>query len=472
MLAALGAEPPPAPPEGNAVPALVFPEEKPPPEDAANPNAFRFALHGYIRAPLRFGWRARTSPKPGEASTNIHSPWLVDDDPARSGFVYTRNPEYDWSELYLMAGNSYLTGVVGLQGSLYSDPAQPLIDRQTGIAVGFMMFRYKLDLGSVAKLRIRVKGGAFQDRFGYLEKYDTYLFGRTHQMGEQVRADVDVGKLTFSALEGVGAHLEDIQANQGLSLIDYFRLSVSYDRMAELSLYYLRTWTNDQRQLSQIADGSMRVMGIQARVDSGAFGKLQAGISGLSADQAVWLAPSLEVMHSFGGTGITQNYLGTDKSNNGTGSLFNVGWQYDLSASKLLKKLFDVRPFGQGDVFFSIFGVYTRVGSDQRDLDPTINRDGDQMLKWGTDLEAWPLSWLGASFRYDRVIPDIHDDPSAFRIFTPRVILRTHWVADAALITQVSHYQYGARVQLRQGQVPLETKPDTDMFKIQAQLVF
>ena len=69
-----------------------------------------------------------------------------------------------------------------------------------------------------------------------MEKYDTYLFGRTHQMGEQVRAPIwTSASLTFSVLEGFGAHLEAIQANQGLSLIDYFRVSASYDRLAELS---------------------------------------------------------------------------------------------------------------------------------------------------------------------------------------------------------------------------------------------
>ena len=132
----------------------------------------------------------------------------------------------------------------------------------------------------------------------------------------------------------------------------------------------------------------------------------------------------------------------------------------------------DVRPFGQADATFSLFGMYTHVGSEQKSADPTVNRDGNQMLKWGGELAIWPLSWIGASFRYDRVIPDIHDDPSAFRIYSPRITLRTHWIADALLFVQVSHYDYGARVQLRQGQVPLETVPDTNMVKVQAQIAF
>ena len=473
VISAFAAQSPPELPTGNTVKGVLFPEELAPPSDPQSPNSMRFALHGYFRAPLRIGWRSRMDAKPGEASTSFRTPWLVDDDFFQSGFKYTRNPESDFTELYLMAGNAHLTGTVGLAGSLYSDPARPIIDKQLGISQGFLTYRYDLNLPSDIKLRLKVKGGAFSDRFGWQEKYDTYIFGRTHQMGEQVRADLDVGKFTFSALEGFGAHLEAIESNQGLSLLDYFRLSASYDKTVELALYYLRTWTQDKRQLKQIADASMKIMGVEARVDSGPFGRLVVGVSGLSADQSTSLAPSIEVMHSAGGRGVTENYLGTDKSNNGTGSLFNLGFQYDFSAAALLKKLLSQgKPLGDADVTWSIFGMYTRVGSDQKDPDPTINHDGNQMFKWGMELDAWPLSWLGASVRYDRVIPDIHDDPSAFRIISPRVSLRTHWIADATLFVQWSRYLYGARVALRQGQVPLEVIPDKDLLKIQAQLAF
>jgi hypothetical protein len=472
VIGALIAQSPAVAPVGNAVDAPLFPEELTPPQDPASPNSVRFALHGYFRAPLRLGFRPRTAPKPGEASTNIHTPWLVDDNFTQSGFDYTRVEESDFTELYLMAGNAWLTGIVSIQGSLYSDPAQPLINDQLGISQGYLTFRHEWSFPADVKLRLKIKGGAFSDRFGWQEHYDTYLFGRTHQMGEQVRADVDVGKWTLSALDGFGAHLEDIQSNQGLSLLHYARFSASYDRTAELALYYLRTWTQDERQLSPIADASMRVMGVEARANAGPFGKLVVGLSGLTADQALFLAPSIEVMHSAGGSGITQNYLGSQSSNNGTGSMLNLGFQYDFSAATFLKMILGARPFGEADATLSLFGMYARVGSDQVSRDPTVNRDGDQLFKWGGDVAVWPLSFLGVAMRYDRVIPDIHDDPSAFRIFSPRIVLRTHWFTDAMLFVQYSRYSYGARVTLRPGQIPLETLPDTDVLKIQAQLIF
>ena len=40
------------------------------------------------------------------------------------------------------------------------------------------------------------------------------------------------------------------------------------------------------------------------------------------------------------------------------------------------------------------------------------------------------------------------------------------------LFLQYSHYWYGDKIQLRPGQVPLETMPDADVFKLQAQVVW
>jgi hypothetical protein len=459
------------PPVGNAVNSFLFGEDRAPPGDPNNPKALRIAMHGYFRAPLRIGWRERTAPKPDEAANDIRTPWLVDDDYFRSGFLYTRVAESDWTELYVMAGNQYVTATVALEGTLFSDWARPIIDKQLGITKGWVTFRHTIDLPGQAKLRLQIKGGAFSDRYGWQEKYDTYVFGRTHQMGERIRADVDYGKFTFSFAHGFGARLEDIQSNQGLALLSHLRLGVSYNRAIEGSFYYLTSFTQDKRQLKEITDASVDVTGFEARVDTGAFGKVALDISSVTAKKGSFIAPAIEVMHSAGGRGLEENYFGTEKSNKGTGSLVNLGFQYDLSAAKLLKKYAGTN-MGQADVNLTLFGLYTKVSSDQKDPDPLVNRDGRQLFKWGAEIAAWPVSFLGASIRYDRVIFDIVDDPSAFRVISPRVTLRTHWIGDAQLYLQWSHYAYGERVLLRPGQVPLETMPDKDLFKIQAQMSF
>lgn len=460
-----------ATPVGNAVAAPVFGEDRAPPGDPQNPKALRLAMHGYFRAPLRIGWRERTAPKPDEAANDIRTPWLVDDDYFRSGFLYTRNAESDWTEMYVMAGNQYVTATIALEGTLFSDWARPIIDKQLGITKGWLTFRHDFDLSPQAKLRLQIKGGAFSDRYGWQEKYDTYIFGRTHQMGERIRADLDYGKFTFSVAHGFGARLEAIESNQGLALLSHLRLGASYARAIEASFYHLTSFTQDKRQLKEITDANVDVTGFELRGDGGAIGRAAVDISSVSAKKGSFIAPAIEVMHSAGGRGLEESYFGTEKSNKGTGSLFNLAFQYDVNANPLLKK-YGGTNMGQTDVQLTLFGMYTKVTSDQKDPDPLVNRDGRQLFKWGAEIAAWPLSFLGASLRYDRVIFDIVDDPSAFRVISPRITLRTHWMGDALLFLQWSHYVYGERVLLRPGQVPLETKPDTNLIKIQAQMSF
>ena len=451
---------------GFLVPRPLFPEERKPPGDPAHPDDLRVGLHGYFRAPLRFSLRERQGE---EDASNVHTPWLVDDDYFRSGFLYTPVNESDFTEVYLMAGNTYLTGAVGIMGSLYSDPARPIIDRQLGISQGWVAFRYQPH----EQVRVRLKGGAFWDRFGWLEKYDTYIFGRTHQMGGQYQVEVDVWRLTPTITHGFGAHLEAIEANQGLSLLHYLRIGLAFDRRIEVGFHYLRTWTRDQRQLSEIEDGDMDVVGVDARADGDFLGRLYLATSVLSADKANFLSPSIEVMHSNGGRGITENYLGPD-SKNGTGALFNVGYQYDFSAARVLKRFAPGvgLPMKGSDVTLSLFGLYSFVGSEQQSEDPAINRDERKYFKSGFELGWWALPFLGVSLRYDRVAPDLDDDPSSFRILSPRISVRANWYADALIYLQWSKYFYGERVGLRPGQVANETLPDDEVWKLQGQITF
>jgi hypothetical protein len=437
------------------------------------PDDLRLALHGYFRAPLRLALASRgMGQRPGEASYNLRTPWLVDDDYFRSGFSYTRLAESDWSELYFSVGNQHLTGEVALMGSLFSDWARPLIDRQWGIAQAFLRFHWERSLARW-RLGVAVKGGAFWDRFGWLPAYDTYIFGRTHQLGAQGRLEAAGEHVTLWLLYGLGAHLEAIDANQGLTLLNYVHAGVRLRRILSAGFYFLDSTAHDKRQLKELTDASMSVVGVDARLTDERFGQLYLAFSKVSASQATYLSPAIEVMHAFGGRGLTENYLGTEKSENGTGALWNVALDYRLSVRQILSRW----PQRQaalrgGDVQLGVFGLLAHVNSKQIDDDPAINRDGRTNFKWGVEGSWWALSWLAVSLRYDRVILDTKDDANAFRVISPRLSLRTHWLADGELFFQYSRYSYGARAQLRPGQVALETQPDTDVFKIQAQLTF
>ena len=427
---------------------------------------------GYLRAPLRLSFRSRgDSLKEGEGQYNIHTPWLVDDDYFRSGFQYTRLQESDWSEIYFSAQSKYLSADVALMGSLFTDWARPLLDRQWGIAQGSLTFKYE-SLGPKLRFRMQVRAGAFWDRFGWLENYDTYVFGRTHQMGGQVRLEFETKPVTLWLVQGVGAHLDAIEANQGLTLMNYLHLGASIQSVAHLGFYFIDTLAQDKRQLKEVQDASMRVVGLDLRLTP-FFGNFYLAGSIITAAQAQYLSPVLEVMHSWGGRGFTENYLGTDKSD-GTGSLYSLAGEYTFSLRRVLSAIAPERGgfLRGGDLQWKWFGLMAYTLSKQVDPDPTINRDGRLAFKWGTEVLYQPVSFLFAALRYDRVILDVQDDASGIRILSPRVGVTVNWLLGAQIFLQYSRYFYGDRVRLRAGQVALETIPDTDVLKLQAQVSF
>lgn len=448
---------------------FFFPEDRPPPGHDSDSLDFKFGWHGFLRSPMRLATRARED----GSRSNVRSPWLVDDDYFLSGFAYTPNQETDYAEVFLMGGNRYVTGTIGLFGSLFSDAAYPDSQRQLGIAQGFVTLRYEHDFGGI-RARVRVKGGSFWDRFGYLAKYDTYLFGRTHQAGLQVATDFEKGALGLRILAGMGNHLEQLEASQGLAALRYASARLSYDRRLELGVYLLDSNENDLRQLKEIKDASLSVTGIDVRITNDFAGRLYLAAAKLRAERAQYMSPVIEVLHSYGGKGLTDNYFGTESSENGTGGLDSLAFQYDYSLAALLRNFRGYEDAARkgADVVFSAFGLYTETSSKQASADPMVNRDGRKSFKWGADLAWWPTSWLGASVRYDRVVLDLEDEANSMRILSPRLSFRARFLREGIVFIQYSRYGYGSRIRLRAGQVPLETLPDQGVFKIQAQLSF
>jgi hypothetical protein len=80
------------------------------------------------------------------------------------------------------------------------------------------------------------------------------------------------------------------------------------------------------------------------------------------------------------------------------------------------------------------------------------------------------LPQLAVSARFDRVILDLYDSENSFRVLSPKVSFPLDTWGE--IFFMYSHYWYGDKVHLRAGQVPLETEPDTDVFKLQAQVVW
>ncbi len=447
------APPPPAPPPESTytvggfppplqpAPAIVAPstvdslQAPTTPAGGVNVGDFKFAFHGYARMPLM--------------TQGSREPYLVDNDYYLSGFAYTRLYEPDWSELRLSVSSGNYTAEFAVFASLYSDYAQADIADQLGVAQASVVARHFLDVDPLT-----VQVGVFWDKFGYMEPYDTYIFGRTHQGG---------GKATYALPNGghiqagLGVHEADLTQNLGMTPIAHVA-GVYPIGPLELGAYVLRTWTRDKRQLSPIEDGTMYVTGMDAHYklphDRGtaylAFGYYHM-------DHVLYLAPALEVMHSTGGRGLTENFLGLDSSNDGTGHM------YTLATDEKIRI---------GDrAGVRVFGMATWVLSPQIDLmDPLNNKDARLYFKWGAEPSYALTPKIRVSARYDRVIMDVYDAQDSFHVLSPKISFPLdNW---GEIFFQYSHYWYGDKIQLRPGQVPLETEPDKNVFKLQAQVVW
>ncbi|MCB9563243.1 MAG: hypothetical protein H6708_22830 [Kofleriaceae bacterium] len=411
------------------------------PAAATEPGAIQvgdvhFALHGYARMPLATQGTPRT-------------PYLVDNDYYLSGFAYTRLYEPDWSELFLSASRGDYKAEFGLFASLYSDYASPRLENQLGIAQASVTAQRFLGVDPLS-----VQLGVFWDRFGHIEPYDTYVFGRTHQGGVKVAYDLPAGG---KVQVGVGAHQELRQQNQGMTPIVH--LAGAYPvGPVQVGGYLLRTWTRDKPQLSPVQDATMWVAGADARYAiPGDHGSAYAAFAYYTMDKALYLAPALEVMHSTGGRGLTENFLGLDSSDDGTGHMYTLAVDAPVQVTP--------------EAGLRVFGMATWVRSHQVDeMDPSINRDRRMYLKWGAEPSYRVTPKVTVSARYDRVILDLYDAENSFRVLSPRVTFPLDGWGE--LFVMYSHYMYGDKIHLRPGQIPLETEPDSDVVKLQAQVVW
>jgi hypothetical protein len=409
---------------------------KPDPGPGLDVRDVRFELHGYARMPLA----AQTTPR---------EPFLVDNDYYLSGFGYTRLYEPDWSELFFSASKGNYKAEFGLFASLYSDYASPELENQLGIAQASVTAKHFLDVEPLT-----VQLGMFWDRFGHIEPYDTYIFGRTHQGGLKVAYDLPGGGRVQT---GLGLHQANLRQNQGLTPIANVAASYPVGKV-DVGAYVLRTWTRDVRQLSPIQNGTMWVAGADARAPlPGDHGDAYLAFAYYDMTKVLYLAPALEVMHSTGGRGMTENFLGLESSDDGTGHMYTVAADVPARINEEL----GVRAFGTA----------TWVRSNQVDtMDPAINRDRRMYLKWGVEPSYRVHRGVTLAARFDRVILDLYDAENSFRVLSPKLAFPLESWGELAF--QYSHYWYGDKVHLRPGQVPLVTDPDTDVFKLQAQVVW
>ncbi len=420
---------------------------------AAGSSDWKFDFHGYLRAPMRLGMGHRDKPAAGQSSSTVHNPVVPDDQ--YLGWQYTGVQSKDWAEAFFSYGNSWVKGTLGLLGFNFSDASWQQASAQFGIGQGWLTLTPHLGYQNV---RFEAKVGSFWSKYGTAGKYDagkydTFLFGRTHTMGETVRMEIDVDKFTLWGEQGFGAKQPDPNKynNAKLTLLAHGHVGASWNKTLELGVHVLHSWANEEDRensnITALPDGKLTVAGADVRVTNTLLGDLYLGFSHIGATNATVVNDAIEVLHSGGGgeftLGVKSNYLdGKTASSKGNGAVNTILMQYDFSLANLMANLKTPKTqyWGDGpDLAASFFLMYNAVSSD----DPDMN--GVKKIKYGVDLLGTPLKWLGFGIRIDRVQPSSKIAEQSFGIVSPRVVFRSAFLTHEEVSFQFSRYLYNQR---------------------------
>jgi hypothetical protein len=447
---------------------------------AADEGEWRFDFHGFITVPLRAGMNTRS----GEVTTEqhldvLHAPPVVPD--YRDSFNYTSVVPQPYVQLNFSYGNSVVTGNVILLSrtattatSFYNPPDQ------SGVSDAYVNFR----LPSIARhLHVEANVGAFTDRYGVMGEYDegkygTPIIARVNGVGEDIIAKLAIGNVVLALEEGFQGQLDKFpkdvlpagwngfgDPNAGSGFVAHLHAGFGYLSTLAIGLHYLHAWTQDDRaQQGFTPDGKLRVLGADLRLTTGNIGHVYFAAARTNAEHVGSLGRILDVMNAGSGVGLINNYLGPQSG--GTGTLTTLAAQYDVSL-KSIRRYPETFAGDSRDVVLSLFGVQTHVTS----TDPAF--DGVNKLKLGGEGACSVFSWFAASFRFDRVMPEGHDDGQSFSIVSPRLIFRSRWQAHDQVVLQYSRFFYGSGVIVRGGTPPApdpSLNPDRDVVSLSASM--
>jgi len=369
------------------------------PSTSGAADEWKFDFHGYLRAPLRASigpatpvvlpstYSASPDPRPPGSFYNPQTGMApatkccqLHGVPRVPGALYTtwnytNTVTGPWSDLDFHYGNSRVTATVIVDAYNQTDGSYRAIQSQQGIDQAFVTLNFPDVFGDYGGLVWNV--GTFQNRYGTAGKYDggmyeTYLFGRTHQTGETLTANLTnldaKGDWSVTLEHGFGAKMDVVPflndpyykvltnvpsgsdngkaylsqrdaeylpyagpVPMGSTFITHGHIGAKYQKMLTLGAHYLYAWTPDDNwdpinsTQAYVSDhvprskgpiqGSMAIAGVEARLSAGEYGEGYVGWSHIDARNINAMADIVEIMHSYGGYQFKQNFFGQTFSN-------------------------------------------------------------------------------------------------------------------------------------------------------------
>jgi hypothetical protein len=432
---------------------------------------------------------------PSLAGTQLRTPPMVPD----ANYIdwrYTNSFVGPWTELNFKYGNDRVKAQVQIASYNLTDPGYRRLESNLGINQAFMTLLWP-ELGNNENLHLTLTVGGFTNRYGAAGRYDagkyeTYLFGRTHVAGATVNIAWDQSDdLTLQFEGGGGAKLEPIPyygapgpsneprtslpawepypgpRPQESGFVAHAHLGAVIKRQWILGLHFIDVFANDNERSTSYAQMTfdtnctpgnaatapavcgrayneprprIMVYGLDVKQLHQWIGDGYLGFSILDARNAIYLGDAIEVIHSFGGWQLHDNYFGPPGGTDTvSGKIYSFLFQYSLSIGQLL---WHPQAFwGQGpDLIITPFLMYNHVAIDTAAVGTNANYNNKNKLKFGVEATYMGLDWLGAGFRFDSVQPDLDDSTQNFSVFSPRLIFRTAFVTHEQIMLQYSHY--------------------------------
>ncbi|HEY2409190.1 MAG TPA: hypothetical protein VGI10_24465 [Polyangiaceae bacterium] len=444
----------------------------------------KFDFQGHVQAGGRAGFNARANRTGDQSSEAWHGTPMV---PGGNGFENTNTVPYSWAELRFSYSTPHVRATVSLASSYYTESS---IDSGTFLPNQELAFReafLQYNPADLGKLKLEIKVGAFEDRYGGMGQYDSGRYGAPliatiRGAGETTAARFPLADRLKLVLEhGIKANLDRPPAGlpsgpannwpkpwESTTIVNHSHIGFDYDGVIMPSFHWIETIARDDQGdnvdegslragyragtdipgLSH-ADASMRILAADVRLNLRRWGYLYAGASHVDIKHARVLSGVIGVLNVAWGRDLMDRYIGRN-NDQGNGKITLIGAQYDVGLGELLR--YPGEFWGDGpDLHASIYGVYAHVNS------PDQARNGENELKFGTEETYQPLSWLALGTRFDHAIPYMNrpkaalypgQNDNSFSVYTLKTILRSDWQSRETLTIQYSRYAYRSNFHL------------------------
>lgn len=471
-------------------------------EEAVSSALERWVLKmkGYVRAPMRVGIGPRND---GQDGDELHSPPRMVGLSSGTWEYLSLAPNPSFS-MYFTYGNPLVSANVIWSSSYQYEAGYRSLDQIGGISQAYLALKFPDLFGERGGLAWTV--GAFSNRYGLAGPrgtssgyYGTYLFGRTHVMGETLTANFDLTDRWQVVLEhGFGAKLDVIpyitesperpggapendffpgqgQVPAGSNYVHHAHAGLYLDEWLKFTGHYMTSWTPNDNSFvrgTPAEEARLTVVGGDVRIDSDAWGNGYLGYSHVRGDNLSPLSDGIQVLHGSTGRGFKENYFGRkDRVANFTPT--NTSGDVDTVLFQYLFRLSTVwdRPFGARDASVAVYGMGNHAVSPAEGQGAFAQDIDVYKLKFGAELQVALLRFMSAGVRFDRVIPNLDDQDSAFTALSPRLLFYSRLKSKEYILVNYTRFFLGSEAYPSSPYSDL-TKADPHMLMLAAVMSF